>query len=177
MPDYAAPPNGEVSLTARLRIDETDPDHRQAFTADGHRQLYVTDARTLATTTGLLPNTSYTVAGLGIPANATFTTGASVTAPLSITILVNGVSTNATLTGSNVPLAINPSTTALITQSTTSTGVINAGSNIVMSSVAGLAVGMSVTGPGIPSGTSIATVSSPNITLNQATSASSTERT
>ena len=53
VPAYAAPPTGEVTLTARLRVDETDPDHRPAFTADGHRQLYVTDARTLATATGL----------------------------------------------------------------------------------------------------------------------------
>ena len=42
-----------MTLTARLRVDETDPDHRPSFTADGHRQLYVTDARTLATATGL----------------------------------------------------------------------------------------------------------------------------
>ncbi len=53
VPSYAAPPSGEVTITARLRVDETDPDHRPAFTADGHRQLYVTDSRTLAATTGL----------------------------------------------------------------------------------------------------------------------------
>src|SRR6478752_343330 len=47
------PPTGEVTLNARLRVDENDPDHRPAFTADGHRQLYVTDARALATATGL----------------------------------------------------------------------------------------------------------------------------
>jgi cytochrome oxidase assembly protein ShyY1 len=53
VPSYAAPPSGEVTIAARLRVDETDPDHRQAFTADGHRQIYVTDSRTLAGATGL----------------------------------------------------------------------------------------------------------------------------
>jgi cytochrome oxidase assembly protein ShyY1 len=53
VPSYAAPPSGEVTITARLRVDETDPDHRPAFTANEHRQLYVTDSRTLAGATGL----------------------------------------------------------------------------------------------------------------------------
>ena len=30
VPAYAAPPSGEVTLAARLRVDETDPDHRPA---------------------------------------------------------------------------------------------------------------------------------------------------
>jgi cytochrome oxidase assembly protein ShyY1 len=51
VPSYAAPPTGEVTVTARLRVDETDPEHRAAFTSDGPRQLYVTDSRTLATAT------------------------------------------------------------------------------------------------------------------------------
>jgi cytochrome oxidase assembly protein ShyY1 len=53
VPSYAAPPSGEVTIAARLRVDETDPDHRPAFTADGHRQIYVTDSRALAGATGL----------------------------------------------------------------------------------------------------------------------------
>ena len=67
VPDYAAPPNGEVTLTARLRVDETDPDHRQAFTAEGHRQLYVTDGRTLATATGLPITPGYLALAAGQP--------------------------------------------------------------------------------------------------------------
>jgi cytochrome oxidase assembly protein ShyY1 len=67
VPAYAAPPTGEVTLTARLRIDETDPEHRPAFTADGHRQLYVTDARTLAAATGLPMTSGYLALGAGQP--------------------------------------------------------------------------------------------------------------
>ncbi|MBA3907273.1 MAG: SURF1 family protein [Pseudonocardiales bacterium] len=53
VPPYPAPPTGEVTISARLRLDKTDPDHRAEFYADGHRQLYVTDSRTLAAATGL----------------------------------------------------------------------------------------------------------------------------
>ncbi len=67
VPAYAAPPTGEVTLTARLRVDETDPDHRPPFTADGHRQLYVTDARTLATATGLPITPGYLALAAGQP--------------------------------------------------------------------------------------------------------------
>ena len=67
MPEYAAPPTGEVTLAARLRVDETDPDHRPPFTADGHRQLYVTDARTLAAATGLAITPGYLALTAGQP--------------------------------------------------------------------------------------------------------------
>lgn len=53
VPDYAAPPADPVTLTARLRLDETDPQGRAAIEADGHRQIYVADSRALATATGL----------------------------------------------------------------------------------------------------------------------------
>ena len=53
VPDYAAPPAGPVTLTARLRLDETDPQGRAAIEADGHRQVYAADSRALAAATGL----------------------------------------------------------------------------------------------------------------------------
>jgi cytochrome oxidase assembly protein ShyY1 len=53
VPDYAPPPAGPVTLTARLRLDETDPQGRAAIEADGHRQIYAADSRALAAATGL----------------------------------------------------------------------------------------------------------------------------
>jgi len=67
VPEYAAPPTGEVTLAARLRVDETDPGHRPPFTADGHRQLYVTDARTLAAATRLAITPGYLALTAGQP--------------------------------------------------------------------------------------------------------------
>lgn len=52
-PSYAAPPGGPVTLVARIRLDETDADHRAAIDQDGHRQIYVTDSRSLSAATGL----------------------------------------------------------------------------------------------------------------------------
>ena len=59
VPAVAAPPTGRVTLTARLRLDETDPDRRPVFTSDGYRQQYVTDSRTLAAATGLTLEPGY----------------------------------------------------------------------------------------------------------------------
>jgi cytochrome oxidase assembly protein ShyY1 len=59
VPTYPSPPTGEVTVRARLRLDETDPDRRQAFTADGHRQLYVADAGVLGAATGLAVTPGY----------------------------------------------------------------------------------------------------------------------
>jgi cytochrome oxidase assembly protein ShyY1 len=53
VPDYPPPPAGTVTLTARLRLDETDPQGRAAIEADGHRQVYAADSRSLAAATGL----------------------------------------------------------------------------------------------------------------------------
>jgi cytochrome oxidase assembly protein ShyY1 len=53
VPDYPAPPAGTVTLTARLRLDETDPQGRAAIEADGLRQIYAADSRALAAATGL----------------------------------------------------------------------------------------------------------------------------
>jgi cytochrome oxidase assembly protein ShyY1 len=54
--DYPAPPSGQVTLVARVRADETDPQHREAFsdqTNGGRRQVYAVDSRTVARATGL----------------------------------------------------------------------------------------------------------------------------
>lgn len=59
VPPIAAPPTGKVTITARLRLDETDPDRRPVFSADGHRQQYVTDSRSLAAATGLALEPGY----------------------------------------------------------------------------------------------------------------------
>ncbi|MEJ3657471.1 SURF1 family protein [Actinomycetes bacterium KLBMP 9759] len=59
VPAFAAAPSGPVTLTARLRTDETDPDGRPVFTAAGHRQLYAADSRTLAAATGLALEPGY----------------------------------------------------------------------------------------------------------------------
>jgi cytochrome oxidase assembly protein ShyY1 len=53
VPGFAAPPAGQVTLSGRLRLDETDPEDRAALTAEGHRQLYAVDSGTLAAATGL----------------------------------------------------------------------------------------------------------------------------
>jgi cytochrome oxidase assembly protein ShyY1 len=51
--DYPAPPSGQVDLVVRVRSDETDPQHRDAFTEQGGRQVYAVDSRTVARATGL----------------------------------------------------------------------------------------------------------------------------
>lgn len=54
--DYPAPPSGRVDLLARVRSDETDPQHRAPFadqTNGGRRQVYAVDSRTIAAATGL----------------------------------------------------------------------------------------------------------------------------
>jgi cytochrome oxidase assembly protein ShyY1 len=59
VPTITPPPTGAITLTARLRLDETDPDKRPVFTSDGYRQQYVTDSRTLAAATGLALEPGY----------------------------------------------------------------------------------------------------------------------
>lgn len=50
---YPAPPTGQVTVTARLRANQTDPDHRPILTGQGRPQLYVTDSRGVAAATRL----------------------------------------------------------------------------------------------------------------------------
>lgn len=51
-PDIAAPPTGPVTLTGRLRVDQTDPQARVLDEA-GYQQLYVADSQLLGGVTGL----------------------------------------------------------------------------------------------------------------------------
>jgi cytochrome oxidase assembly protein ShyY1 len=51
-PEIAPPPSGEVTLTGRLRLDQTDPEGR-VLQGDGYAQLYVVDSQLLAEATGV----------------------------------------------------------------------------------------------------------------------------
>jgi cytochrome oxidase assembly protein ShyY1 len=53
VPEYPAPPAGVVTVVGRLRHDEGNPEHRQALTDGGRRQVYTIDAATVAAATGL----------------------------------------------------------------------------------------------------------------------------
>ena len=53
VPDFAAPPTGTVTLTARIRADERDPRNRQADELDGRRQVYAVGSGVVARATGL----------------------------------------------------------------------------------------------------------------------------
>ena len=56
VPSYAAPPTGIVEVTARVRQDETDGKHRDAFSdasTGGKLQSYVVDSRVIARSSGL----------------------------------------------------------------------------------------------------------------------------
>lgn len=46
-PPFAAAPTEPVTLTARVRADETDSDHRPAFQRGGHLWTYAVDSRTV----------------------------------------------------------------------------------------------------------------------------------
>ncbi len=54
IPDFAAPPRGEVTLTARVRADERDPrDRAESRGEDGRRQVYAVGSGVVARATGL----------------------------------------------------------------------------------------------------------------------------
>jgi cytochrome oxidase assembly protein ShyY1 len=53
VPGFAPAPAGPVTLTGRLRVNESDPQHRPVSVLDGHRQLYAADSRALAAATNL----------------------------------------------------------------------------------------------------------------------------
>lgn len=56
VPPYPAPPAGQVTVTGRVRADETDPKNRGAFTdasTQGTRQAWAVDSRIVAQATGL----------------------------------------------------------------------------------------------------------------------------
>jgi cytochrome oxidase assembly protein ShyY1 len=68
--DYPAPPAGQVELVARIRADETDPQHRAAFsdrTSGGRRQVYAIDSQTVARAAGLSIRPGYLQLERGSP--------------------------------------------------------------------------------------------------------------
>ena len=67
VPDYPAPPAGTVTVTGRLRVDQTDPQARPVFTAEGHRQLYAVDSQLLAEATGLPLEPGHVALAAGAP--------------------------------------------------------------------------------------------------------------
>jgi cytochrome oxidase assembly protein ShyY1 len=52
LPPYPAAPDGPVTLTGRLRLDENDPRQRPPLQVDGRFQLYAVDSRQLAQVSG-----------------------------------------------------------------------------------------------------------------------------
>jgi cytochrome oxidase assembly protein ShyY1 len=53
LPDYAAPPDGTVTLTARVRTDERDPRNRSAESENGKPQVYAVGSGVVERATGL----------------------------------------------------------------------------------------------------------------------------
>lgn len=58
-PDYAAAPSGPVTITARIRADETDSKQRPLFDHDGHRWTYAVNAGTVSGGTGVALRPGY----------------------------------------------------------------------------------------------------------------------
>jgi cytochrome oxidase assembly protein ShyY1 len=57
IPSFAAPPGGEVTVSARVRQDE--PDYRAAFDQDGHRQVYAVNSAIVGQAAGLTIRPGY----------------------------------------------------------------------------------------------------------------------
>ncbi|HEX6354844.1 SURF1 family protein [Actinophytocola sp.] len=53
VPGFAAPPGGTVTLTARIRADERDPNNRPAERQDGRLQVYAVGSGVVEQATGL----------------------------------------------------------------------------------------------------------------------------
>jgi cytochrome oxidase assembly protein ShyY1 len=56
---FPAAPAGPVLLAGRIRLDETDGDHRPPIVVDGRHQIYAADSRQLAALYGLHPDGGY----------------------------------------------------------------------------------------------------------------------
>ncbi|NMH80655.1 SURF1 family protein [Pseudonocardia xinjiangensis] len=67
VPSFAPAPPGTVTLTGRLRLDETDPQNRPVQIDSGHRQLYAADSRALGAATGLTLEPGYLQLSAGQP--------------------------------------------------------------------------------------------------------------
>lgn len=59
VPAVPAPPGGEVTVVARMRVDEVDPQARPAVEVGGARQVWAADSRVVAATTGLALEPGY----------------------------------------------------------------------------------------------------------------------
>ncbi|MEB3367812.1 SURF1 family cytochrome oxidase biogenesis protein [Saccharopolyspora mangrovi] len=66
-PDYAAAPSGKVTITARIRADETDSKQRPLFDHDGHRWTYAVNAGTVSAGTGVPLRPGYLALAEGQP--------------------------------------------------------------------------------------------------------------
>lgn len=66
-PDYAAAPTGPVTITARIRGDETDSKQRPLFDHDGHRWAYAVNAGTVSEGTGVPLRPGYVALAEGQP--------------------------------------------------------------------------------------------------------------
>jgi cytochrome oxidase assembly protein ShyY1 len=53
VPAYPPVPDGEVTVTGRLRADEPDPQGGEVVVQDGHRQVYAVNTRTVSAATGV----------------------------------------------------------------------------------------------------------------------------
>ncbi|MGI5129247.1 SURF1 family protein [Pseudonocardia sp. CA-107938] len=67
VPQIAAPPAGPVTLVARLRVDETDPQARPGTVLDGKRQVWAADSRTVAAAAGIELEPGYLTLEAGQP--------------------------------------------------------------------------------------------------------------
>ncbi|MGW0892826.1 SURF1 family cytochrome oxidase biogenesis protein [Saccharopolyspora sp. NPDC002578] len=58
-PEFAAAPGGQVTITARVRMDEKDQEHRPVFERQGHRWTYSVDSRVITDGTGVALRPGY----------------------------------------------------------------------------------------------------------------------
>lgn len=59
VPDFATPPSGTVTLTARVRVDERDPRDRPPEQRDGRLEIYAVGAGAVEHATGLVIRPGY----------------------------------------------------------------------------------------------------------------------
>jgi len=59
VPDYPVVPEGEVTLTGRLRRDEPDPRNGEVVVHDDQRQVYAVNSRTVSAATGVAIEPGY----------------------------------------------------------------------------------------------------------------------
>lgn len=66
-PAFDPPPTGPVTVTARVRADEVDSDHRPTFSHDGHRWSYAINSATVAAGSGIAMRPGYFMLTEGAP--------------------------------------------------------------------------------------------------------------